>query len=83
MEQCLKQKAVCFILLWFSSLNRCFFLSSEELINYWNRQETGKKSLPLELIEAVGIEIKPQIAPRIPYLEAVEQYLAKRSLTNG
>lgn len=83
MEQCLKQKAVCFILLWFSSLNRCFFLSSEELINYWNRQETGKKSLPLELIEAVGIEIKPHIAPRIPYLEAVEQYLAKRSLTNG
>lgn len=25
MQQCLKQRAICFVLLWFSSLNRCFF----------------------------------------------------------
>ena len=79
MQQCLKQRAICFVLLWFSSLNRCFFLSAEELVNYWQSQENGKKSIPLEHIETVGIEITPQIAPRIPYLTAVEQYLEKRS----
>lgn len=79
MQKCLKQKAICFVLLWFSSLNRCFFLSAEELVNYWQSQENGKKSIPLKQIETVGIEITPQIAPRIPYLDAVEHYLEKRS----
>lgn len=83
MQQCLKQQAICFALLWFSSLNRCFFLSAEELIYYWNRQENGKKSIQLTEIEENGIEITPQIAPRIPYLAAVEHYLEKRSSSNG
>lgn len=75
-QHCLAQKGICFILLWFSSLNRCFFFNGEDLVNYWLEQnKTGKKSLSLALIEEVGIEITVGIAPRIPYLEAVEQYL--------
>lgn len=76
-QNCLMQKGVCFILLWFSSLNRCFFFSGEDLVSYWlNQKQTGKKSLPLTIIEESGIEIHMGIAPRIPYLEAVEQYLS-------
>ncbi|GAA2904579.1 Holliday junction resolvase RecU [Enterococcus pseudoavium] len=83
MQQCLRQDAVCFVLLWFSSLSRCFFLAAEELIFFWDSQENGKKSIPLKTIEEVGIEIAPKIAPRIPYLAAVEQYLEKRSKSHG
>ncbi|MFV0557631.1 MAG: Holliday junction resolvase RecU [Enterococcus sp.] len=81
MEHCLMQQGLCFVLLWFSSLNRCFFLDSQQLIDYWHRQETlNKKSLPLALIEEIGIEIIPKIAPRIPYLDAVNQYLEQKGV---
>ncbi|MGX7196100.1 Holliday junction resolvase RecU [Enterococcus olivae] len=75
MKNCLDQQGICFVLLWFSTLERCFFLESSHLIHYWDTQHTAKKSLPLSLIEELGIEIKPKIAPRIPYLEAVAHYL--------
>lgn len=86
MARCLQQDGVCFVLLWFSKLQRCFFLDSRHLIYYWNLQkQDGKKSLPLSLIQELGIEIMPKIAPRIPYLEAVDQYLVKQkeSSTHG
>ncbi|MFV0560548.1 MAG: Holliday junction resolvase RecU [Enterococcus sp.] len=77
MEACLKQQGVCFVLLWFSSLKRCFFLDSTHLIHYWNKQKNnGKKSLPLSLIEELGIEIHTGYAPRIPYLDALDQHLS-------
>ncbi|MGG5358449.1 MULTISPECIES: Holliday junction resolvase RecU [unclassified Enterococcus] len=75
MEACLEQNGICFVLLWFSNLKRCFFLSSEDLIHYWYQQKDSRKSLPLSQIEELGIEIKPGISPRIPYLEAVDRYL--------
>lgn len=75
-QQCLNQKGICFVLLWFSSLNRCFFFSGEELVAYWSEQKsTGKKSLPLAIIEKKGIEIHLGIAPRVPYLDAVQQHI--------
>ena len=33
------------------------------------------KTMPLALIEKEGIELSFGIAPRIPYLDAVEQYI--------
>lgn len=79
MENCLAQQGVCFVLLWFSSLQRCFFLTSSSLITEWHQQKTtGKKSLPLAYIEKNGIEIIPGIAPRIPYLKAVDQFLSMK-----
>ncbi|MHC5215061.1 Holliday junction resolvase RecU [Enterococcus sp. LJL128] len=79
MAQCLEQQGICFVLLWFSSLNRCFFLSAETLIHYWTEQQTGKKSLPLKVLETEGIEIKLGLAPRVPYLDAVARYLEKKT----
>lgn len=81
MKSCLAQSGICFVLLWFSSLNRCFFLDSAHLITHWDLQKsTGKKSLSLSLIEEIGIEIVPGIAPRIPYLEAVQKYLEDKGV---
>lgn len=79
MEDCLEQAGLCFVLLWFSSLQRCFFLDSKCLVSQWHLQkETGKKSMTLTYIETNGIEIIPTIAPRIPYLKAVDQFLTMK-----
>ncbi|WP_321387941.1 Holliday junction resolvase RecU [uncultured Enterococcus sp.] len=75
MEQCIAQQGVCFVLLWFSSLNRCFFFSGERLIHYWSEQQNGKKSLHLSTLESEGIEITLGLTPRVPYLEAVDTYI--------
>lgn len=81
MEKCIKQNGICFVLLWFSTLKRCFFLDSKLLIGYWRDKKAQKKSLPLADIEKDAIEIQPKIAPRIPYLEAVDKHLqAKEKL---
>lgn len=81
MESCLKQDGICFVLLWFSSLKRCFYLNSTHLIDYWYQQKDGgRKSLPLASIEELGIEITPGFLPRVPYLDAVDRYL---SLSKG
>lgn len=81
MEQCIKQKGICFVLLWFSTLNRCFFLDSELLISYWRNQKNQKKSLPIAVIEKNAIEIYPKVAPRIPYLAAVDKHLQAKEKT--
>lgn len=82
MKNCLRQDGITFVLLWFSTLNRCFFFPSVHLVELWEEQQNGKKSLPLVLIEELGIEITPKIAPRIPYLDAVDQYLYEKETTN-
>ncbi|KAF1296036.1 Holliday junction resolvase RecU [Enterococcus sp. JM4C] len=76
MNACLKQGGICFILLSFSAVNRYFFLAADALIPLWEEQKlNGKKSVSLTKIEELGIEIKAGIAPRVPYLEAVDQYI--------
>lgn len=87
MEACLKQEGICFVLLWFSSLQRCFYLSCENLLTFWKRQTetTGKKSISLAEIETFGIEIIQKAAPQIPYLDAVQTYISmlKENKENG
>ncbi|WP_165006673.1 MULTISPECIES: Holliday junction resolvase RecU [unclassified Enterococcus] len=81
MEACLQQNGICFVLLWFSTLKRCFYLDSKYLIKYWHAQkEQGRKSLPLALIEEIGIEIETGYSPRIPYLDAVDRHILTLSI---
>lgn len=77
MKACCDHKAICFILLRFSSLNRVFVLPFEKLNWWWNQQseEKGKKSIPLKQIELEGIEINYGFSPRLPYLDAVDQMI--------
>ncbi|MDH6365155.1 recombination protein U [Enterococcus sp. PF1-24] len=78
MQDCLAQKGICFVLMWFSSLNRCFFLSAEILINYWHLPD-GKSSIYLKQIEEEGFEITMGVAPVLPYLKAVDQFIASKN----
>ena len=45
MEQCIAQQGICFVLLWFSSLKRCFFFSGENLITHWKTKQLLEKNL--------------------------------------
>ncbi|MDR2832540.1 MAG: Holliday junction resolvase RecU [Streptococcaceae bacterium] len=73
MEQVLAQNGFCFVLLSFSSLSRIFLYPAEYLIHRYRKQEE-RKSIKLVDIENEGIEIIPAISPRIPYLQAIDEY---------
>ncbi|MGY3750209.1 Holliday junction resolvase RecU [Vagococcus acidifermentans] len=76
MKQCLSQNGVVFVLLWFSSLKRCFLLPAEDVIDCWDKHlQNSRKSIPLTLIESAGYEISLGIAPRIPYLAVLDEHM--------
>lgn len=75
MRQCLKQKGICFVLLKFSSINRLFLLEAAQLLVYWDKQEDGRKSIPLEELEKNSHELYYGFSPRIPYLDAIDQII--------
>lgn len=78
MRACIQQKGIVFVLIWFSSLERCFYLPSDEVIFYWDNQSLGhRKSIPLNVIEKKGIEIRLGVNPIIPYLSVIDQYIIK------
>lgn len=80
LKNCRKQGGICFAILYFSSLKRIFVLDIKQLCYYWNSQfdEKGAKSIPLAEIEKKSLEIHYGFAPRIPYLDAVDQMIDRR-----
>ncbi|MGX4686542.1 Holliday junction resolvase RecU [Vagococcus sp. JNUCC 83] len=77
MKQCLKQQGVVFVLIWFSTLQRCFFLPAKYVIDYWEHKESQRKSIPFCLIEEVGYELQLGMAPIVPYLTVIDHYILK------
>ena len=77
MKQCVKQNGIIFVLIWFSTLQRCFYLSANYVIDYWENKESNRKSIPLSLIEDVGHEIQLGVAPIVPYLSIIDHYILK------
>ncbi|MEJ1330199.1 Holliday junction resolvase RecU [Latilactobacillus sakei] len=75
---CLQQGGVCFVIMKFVPLQRLFVYPANLLITQWDNQATGgRKSIPLAAIVADGFEIQYQLNPSIPYLEAVDQLIAR------
>jgi len=79
MEQVLEQNGLAFVLLSFSSLSKVFFYPADKLIARFHQQEV-RKSISLADIETEGIEIPLKIMPKVPYLAAVDAYLASVSV---
>lgn len=73
MMACEEQGGLCFVLLWFSTLHRCFYLDFSILNHYWSRQQEGRKSIPLSVIEETGTECVVGIAPVIDFIQPVIQ----------
>nr|WP_313891505.1 Holliday junction resolvase RecU [Psychrobacillus sp.] len=66
------QHGISFLLVRFSAFDRYFYLPFEQLHVFWDRMQTGgRKSIALAEFEEHAIEITPKYAPRIDYLQIV------------
>lgn len=73
MQHCHEHGGIVFVLLRFAQSNRVFLLPMDQLMVYWTNQEHGgRKSIPLADLEKSAYEIQYSIAPRLPYLKAVD-----------
>ena len=81
LDACLKQAGICFTIIGFTSLKRYFVTPASFVISKWH--EKNSSSMTLEEIENISIEIKSGFHPTLPYLEAVDQFIADRKMNNG
>lgn len=82
-QRCLAQQGICFTIMRFTNLERYFVTPASLLIQYWQNQETGRKSIPLTVIEQQGYEVKTGFHPALAYLTAVDQLIAHSNLTKS
>lgn len=75
MKACAQQGGLCFAILWFSTLEKGYLLPFDILESYWNNQATGRKSIPLSIIEEDGYPCTVGLFPSIDYLSALEAWL--------
>lgn len=68
---------ICFTIVRFSTLDKLYILHSDFLLEWWDQQflPTGRKSIPLKAIQEKTIALKYGFNPRIPYLEAIDDWL--------
>lgn len=81
LDECLKQKGICFTIIGFTTLQRYFVTPASFVIKAW--QQKNKSSLTLTEIESHSVEIKSGFHPTLPYLKAVDQFIADRKKKNG
>ena len=76
MNQILKQKGICFLLIKFSYHDSVFLLPFRKFMVYWDRYKSGgKKSITKQEIERDGYLIPYQYRPRIDYIKIVDQLI--------
>lgn len=81
MRHCLKQKAICFAIIRFVTLNRIFLVPATYLITKWDQQDCGgRKSIPFNEICKNSYEIKYALNPIIPYLDAVDKFIKDNNM---
>ncbi len=64
-----------FLLIFFKSLDEIYLLQANDLIKYYNRSLTGRKSITIDEIRTDGYLIKEHFNPRIPYLVIVDKII--------
>lgn len=80
LHECLKQKGICFAIIGFTSLKRYFVVPASLVIKAWNTKD--KSSLTLKEIETNSFEIRSGFRPTLPYLIAVDHFIADRKVKN-
>lgn len=76
MNQTLKQKGICFLLIKFSYHDSVFLLPFRKFMVYWDRYKSGgKKSITKQEIERDGYLIPYQYRPRIDYIKIVDELI--------
>ncbi|MGO4888068.1 Holliday junction resolvase RecU [Anaerobacillus sp. MEB173] len=72
MTQVCKHGGICFVLLRFALSDENYLFDASYLIEYWEKQEKGRKSIPKTTIEQYGHYIPIGIHPRIDYLKVID-----------
>ncbi|MCT7823375.1 MAG: Holliday junction resolvase RecU, partial [Lactobacillus crispatus] len=76
LDECLKQQGICFTIIRFASLERYFVTPASFVIRAWRKKD--KSSMTLKEIENNSFEIKSGFRPTLPYLKAVDKFIANR-----
>ena len=76
MRACVAQGGICFTIIKFTQTQEIFLLPARVLFDYWQQQATGRKSIPKQAIIQAGYAIQYHINPTVPYLDAVDKFMA-------
>ncbi len=77
LEQCLNHGGIAFIIIYFSSLDRIFFLDANHVIKYYQRSKESRKSITLKEIENNGYEITEGYRKPVDYLKIIDEHYIK------
>ena len=72
------QHGLAFMIIRFSVLKETYIVWADLIFQYWDNKETGRKSIPYEVVVKSGALIAQGINPTTPYLTAVDKLLARR-----
>lgn len=75
--QVIAHGGIAFFLIRFESLGKVFLLDAQYVIDFHKKHK--RKSIPLNLIKEVGIEIEYGLNPRLNYIKAVKSKYFKKS----
>lgn len=77
MRNCLNQGAICFVVMYFSTLNEFYLVQSQTIIEFYDHmiQNNGPKSMKITHIQNMGIKLKQGIRPKLYLKEAIDQLL--------
>lgn len=74
---CLKHGGIAFIIIYFSVLDRIFFLDAKYVQLYYQRSQIARKSITLAEIEEKGIEIIEGYRKPVDYLKVIDEHYLK------
>lgn len=63
--------AISFLIVRFNNLNETYFLTTEKLESFINKNE--RKSIPIDFFKEYGTIIKTKYSPRIDYIEVINK----------
>lgn len=67
---------VVFVIIYFSTLGKCFLLEVDYLLESWNEQlNGGRKSMSYSYIAKYGHEIQISYGPSIPFIDIIDKLL--------
>lgn len=74
MERVKKHGGICFAIFYFKTLDKIFLLDAEVIIEYWKNQSNGgRKSIPIQVFNDKGNEIKIGYRPSIDYIKIIDK----------
>ena len=75
MRECVHHGGICFVIIRFSRYNTQYVLTAEQLFEWWEQRETGRKSIPLTFIIKETIEVPTGALPSVDYLTVIDDWL--------